>query len=131
MHEGIKELKHYMSRYYRAAQNLKILEERLEAVQARKIEEYAREVEEEIRLQERGAAAAMAEIVEMTALLPPDSLERVILELRHIDCKPWRIIQKTVHLTPSPCFARYKKGLELLLEQEKIRARLGLPLPGK
>lgn len=128
MESEIRELKHYLTRYFRAMQNMAILEERLSAVRKklRGNTEPAERVEKQLRLQELDAAAAMEEIVEMTALLPADSYERVILELRHIDCKSWTGIQRAVHLSASPCYAYYKKGLEALLEIPGVRARIGL-----
>ena len=59
-------------------------------------------------------------------LLPEDATERTILELRHLDCKPWREINRTVYLTASPCFEYYNRGLDTLLSMEQVRKTLGL-----
>lgn len=127
MNGEIKILKHYLTRFHRSKINRYILTDRLAAVREKlKDEEFARQIEDQIRDQDREADRAMSEVVEIAALLPPDSYERVIIELRHIDEKSWKAIQKTLHLTASPCYEHYKRGLEALLENQGIRERLGL-----
>ena len=57
--------------------------------------------------------------------LPPDSTEKYIMELRHIDCMSWADIQRTTHLTRSPCYDYYNKGLDRLLTYGKVIEQLG------
>lgn len=127
MNEEIKALKHYLTRYYRAAQNRYILADRLNAVRINlKDESLAAEIEARLKTQDAEAAAAMKEVMETAALLPENSEERIILELRHIDCRTWVSIQRTVHLTANPCYRYYRRGLETLLQNPGIRVKLGL-----
>lgn len=126
--DEIKLLKHYLTRYYRASQNRYILRDRLSAVRQKlRDTAMAAEIEERIRNQERETAGIMAEVIDACAFLPPDSYERMILELRHIDCKSWTAIQRALHLSPSSCYEHYRRGLGDLLEIDGIRDRIGLP----
>lgn len=47
-------------------------------------------------------------------------------KLKHNREKPWREIHRAVHLTRSPCFAYYNKGLDQLLAMQEVRLALGL-----
>lgn len=62
--------------------------------------------------------------MEVLEFLPQDSVEREIMEMRHIDCKPWNEIMRTIHLSRAPCFRRYSTGLEWLYTYKKVRTTL-------
>jgi len=82
------------------------------------------DIEERIRGQAEVEEAAIFSVIEMIDELPPDSMEKYILELRHIDCKPWSEIFEIVHLSKSPCFEYYSRGLDRLLATGKTRVIL-------
>lgn len=82
------------------------------------------EIEAKIQRQMEIEARSVAEIMDMMELLPSDSTERDILEYRHIDCKSWAEIQRLVHLTRSPCFEYYNRGLDMLLARPEARKML-------
>ena len=86
----------------------------------------APEIEAKIQRQTEAAEKSVLEIIEILELLPAESTERTILELRHIDCKTWEKIYKAVYLTRTPCFKYYNKGLDTLLGMNKVRRILGL-----
>lgn len=126
-------LKQYLRRYYIAREVQGTLEDRLRALQAEfrrtpgaGSTETAAEIERRISAQAEANKQCLLEIVDMIALLP-DSTERRILEMRHIDCKPWREIQETVYLTRTPCYKYYCAGLDSLLSFEAVRAVLRPP----
>lgn len=116
-------LKAYLSRHFHAREKLTILRERLRWVHT---ELSAAEVESCLQQQSATAENCMTEIMNLLALLPVESTERTILELRHIDSKSWWEIQRTVHLSRSPCFSYYSKGLDQLLSIPEVRRRLEL-----
>lgn len=70
-------------------------------------------------------ASAVLNVMDIIDFLQIGSTERHILELRHIDCKSWTEIQRTVHLTHSPCNEYYNRGLDTLLTYKKVRHMLG------
>lgn len=127
-------LKKYLCRYFKAKEKKAVLRDRLENLQRelRRSEGgeasslAAMEIEARIRRQTDKEEKHIIEIMDVIDLLPADSMERSILELRHIDCRTWREIHKAVHLTPSPCYERYNKGLDQLLAKSKVRHALGL-----
>ena len=125
--ERRRTLKQYLTRYYRAKQRQTILRNRLRRLR-RELQSYGTgdlaEIEAQIKRSAEEANRAVLEIMEVLALLPQDSIERTILELRHIDCKPWREIQREVFLTRTPCYDHYNKGLDKLLEAKEVHERL-------
>lgn len=118
-------LKQYLSRYYKAKEQRAILQDRLRLLQ-REMHEAADTSRIEARIAKQAAREGeiVLEIMDIIDLLPPESTERTILELRHIDCKPWKDIHKAVHLTRSPCYAYYNRGLDELLGCEEVQAIL-------
>lgn len=142
-------LKRYLSQYYRAKQRQRILEARLHEIRAEiqnpsigsasgdglptgshvssgaaALTFREAEIEDRIQQQKENEAAAILNIMDILDFLPPDSMEKNILELRHIDCKSWTAITRAVHLTRSPCNEYYNKGLDKLLTFKKVRAIL-------
>lgn len=118
-------LKKYLTRFFRAKEKQKTLQQRAAAIRADLGEASA--LEARVQAQAKAAERSALEIMDILDLLPEDAAERTILELRHLDCKPWREINRTVYLTASPCFEYYNKGLDTLLSMEQVRQILGLP----
>ena len=123
-------LKKYLGRYYIAKQTQADLQHRLRTLQAEfrrtggASAEIAGTIEARITAEIDAGNRSLLEITEIIALLPEDSTERRILALRHIDCLSWRDIQKKVYLTRSPCYRQYNKGLDRLLETDRVRDAL-------
>lgn len=120
-------LKQYLTRYYRTKKRQAILTQRLRQLrrdlqhpEAGEISEVEARIEKQVKKAER----IILEIMDIIDLLPEESTERMILELRHIDCKPWSEIQRTVHLTRTPCFDHYNRALDTLLEAKEVHAAL-------
>ena len=116
-------LKRYLSQYYRAKERQKILRERLADIRTElnpagkngrntSLAIKMAEIEDRIAQQSEIEATAILDIMEVLEFLPQDSVEREIMEMRHIDCKPWNEIMRTIHLSRAPCFRRYSTGLE-------------------
>lgn len=117
-------LKKYLTRYFRAKEKQRTLQQRAASLRAELGE--APEIEARVKAQAKAAERSALEIMDILDLLPEDSTERTILELRHLDCKPWREINRTVYLTASPCYEYYNRGLDTLLAMDKVRQTLGL-----
>ena len=58
----------------------------------------------------------MLEAVELMARLPSGSMERIIVELRHIEGLSWAEISSALSLSKSPLFAYYGNALDMLGE---------------
>lgn len=126
-------LKKYLSQYFKAKEKRTILLERLRRLR-RDLQRDGGlytplsplEIESKIHEQSEAMKKCMLEIMDVLELLPEDSTERTILELRHIDCKSWEEIYKAVYLTRTPCFRYYNRGLDALLRRNKVRQILEL-----
>jgi hypothetical protein len=128
-------LKRYLSQYYRAKERQKILRERLADIRTEldpagkngrntSLAIKMAEIEDRIARQSEIEATAILDIMDVLEFLPQDSVEREIMEMRHIDCKPWNEIMRTIHLSRAPCFRRYSTGLEWLYTYKKVRTTL-------
>ena len=123
-------LKKYLSRYYIAKQNQADLRDRLRNLQADfrrtggEPTGEAAKIEAMITAEIKAGNRSLLEIAEVIAILPEDSTERRILALRHIDCLSWRDIRKKVYLSRSPCYRHYNKGLDRILEHDRVRAAI-------
>lgn len=139
-------LKRFLSQYYRAKDRQATLRARLASLQAElrhpgvkvpppdgvpsktgvsngaasltlKIADIEDRIQKQIEIEARSVIA----IMDVIEFLPADTIERDILEFRHIDCKPWDKIMDCVHLSRSPCFEYYNKALDKLLTYKKVR----------
>ena len=119
---GRTKLKRYLCRYFKARERRAILQDRLDAIGRQGGQDGA--LAERVRLQAAEEEQIALDTQAIIDLLPVDSMERTILELRHIDCKPWRDIREAIHYAKTPCFNYYNKGLDTLLTDEKVQGIL-------
>ena len=119
-------LKKFLQRYYRMRKQQETLQARLQRMRSEFRDNESSEIEAKLRAQKREAKKSPLQIMEILAFLPQGSTERTIMELRHIDCKPWNEIMKQVHLSRSPCFMYYEKGLQRLLRYKKVQKSLAI-----
>lgn len=126
-------LRKYLTRYFRVKEKRKILQERLHKLQRERQKQgglyaslFLSEIESRIQSQTDAMQKRTLEIMDVLELLPEDSMERTIMELRHIDCKPWEEICGIIHFSRSQCFRYYSRGLDALLAADKVRCILGL-----
>ena len=82
------------------------------------------EIETRIEDQKNKIEKALLKIMDMMDFLEENSTERMILELRFIDCKSWEDIGKEMHLSRSVCFDYQNKALEKLLDFKKVKSML-------
>lgn len=79
------------------------------------------EIETRIEDQKRRVEKALLKVMDIMDFLEESSTERMVLELRFIDCKSWAAIEKEMHLSRSSLFSYQDKALEKLLEFKKVR----------
>ena len=136
------ELKRYLGQYYRAKQKRKQLERRLQAFReemgvkgmrysgvmgstnkvSSAVEEQvvrAMEIEERIRKQQAEVQRAMIDIMDAVDCLPVESIERLILEYRYIDCLSWKEICTVVGMSRTSCNKYHDGAIDKLLIKQK------------
>ncbi len=121
-------LKKYLTRYYRAKEKKALLQSRLHGLKktiAPGGENFS-EIEARMQGQAEEAERSVLGIMDILDCLPADSIERTVMELRHIDCKTWQKICDTAYLSRASCFRHYNKGMDTLLESDKVRSIIGL-----
>lgn len=79
------------------------------------------EIEERIKAQQEEVQKAMLAVMEIMDFLPLNSMERMILEYRHVDCLSWKGICIEVGLARTPCNRYYNTGLDRLLMSSDIQ----------
>lgn len=78
------------------------------------------EIETRIENQKNQIEKALLKVMDIMDFLEESSLERMVLELRFIDCKSWTAIGQEAHLSRSSLFNYLNKGLEKLLGFKKV-----------
>lgn len=79
------------------------------------------EVEERIEDQRQAMGRLMVEVMDMVDILPQESYERTVVELRHIDCKEWEQICKTIHMSRSRVNDYYRNALDMIMANERAK----------
>lgn len=79
------------------------------------------EVEERIEGQRDEMTKAVLHVMDMIDLLPQGSMERTVVEMRHIDSKGWEQIAREIPMSRSSVFNYYNAALDKLLEYSRAR----------
>lgn len=82
------------------------------------------EIDERIEHQQAETAKAVLRIMDLIDLLPAESMERTVVEMRHIDCKGWDRIARDAHISRAAAFKYYNAALDTLLEFPSTRKLL-------
>lgn len=82
------------------------------------------EIETRIEEQKSQVEKSLLKVMDLMDFLEENSKERMILELRFIDCKSWTVIEREMHLSRSSLFAYQDKGLFKLLTYKKVHQLL-------
>lgn len=82
------------------------------------------EIETRIENQKIQTEKALLKVMDILDFLEENSQERIVLELRFIDCKNWSNIERAMHLSRRSCFNYQNKALNKLLEFKKVKAIL-------
>lgn len=83
------------------------------------------EVEDRIDKQREEMAKAVLNVMDMIDLLPTGSIERTVVEMRHIDCMPWDRIADAIYMSRSNVFNYYNAALDRLLECKRTGKLVG------
>lgn len=82
------------------------------------------EIETRIENQKNQAEKSLLRVLDIMDFLEENSPERMVLELRFIDCNDWGSIENAMHLSRRACFNYQNRALDKLLEFKKVRAIL-------
>lgn len=82
------------------------------------------EIETRIEDQKSRVEKALLKVMDIMDFLEENSTERMVLELRFIDCKGWAAIEKEMQLSRRACFDYQRKALEKLLGFKKVKTIL-------
>lgn len=77
------------------------------------------EVEDRIEEQRKTMEKAITLVMDIIDLLPENSMERTVVELRHIDCKKWEQIGREVHMSRSRVHDYYLTALDIIRKNER------------
>ena len=78
------------------------------------------EIETRIEEQKSRVEKALLKAMEIMDFLEENSAERMVLELRFIDCMSWADVEKEMCLSRRSCFAYQEKAFEKLLAFKKV-----------
>lgn len=78
------------------------------------------EIETRIEEQKSRVEKALLKVMDIIDFLEESSLERMVLELRFIDCKSWTAIGQEIHLSRSSLFNYRNKGITKLLKFKRV-----------
>ena len=82
------------------------------------------ETETRIEEQKSRVEKALLKVMDIMDFLEENSMERMVLELRFIDCKSWAAIEEEIHLSRRACFGYQNRALEKLLGFKKVKTVL-------
>ena len=134
-------VKRYLQQYHAAKQKKRILEERRRTLSAELRGPSAKpvhpdgagtlvfqiaDVEERIEAQQSKMAKAVQNVMDLIDLLPIGSMERTVVEMRHIDSRKWERIASEVHMSRSRVLDYYNAALDTLAANEKSVEVIGL-----
>ena len=78
------------------------------------------EIETRIEEQKKRVEKDLLKVMDIMDFLEENSTERMVLELRFIDCESWAAIEKEMHLSRRACFDYQNRALEKLLTFKKV-----------
>ena len=84
------------------------------------------DVEERIEAQQAEMARAVQNVMDLIDLLPMGSMERTVVEMRHIDSQKWERIASEVHMSRSRVIDYYNAALDTLASHEKSGEVMGV-----
>ena len=84
-----------------------------------------REIEECVEKQRAKTNQAILNVMKIMDFLPMDSMERIILEYRHIDRLSWRQICRATNYSRTSATTYYNRGVDKLLTFGKVLQIIG------
>lgn len=79
------------------------------------------EILEEIIAQKKDMMNILLSVMNLIDYLPRESMERSVIEYRHIDCLNWAEIIQEMHISRTTANGYYNAGIDKLLTYKKVR----------
>lgn len=79
-----------------------------------------REAEERVEIQKKKTNQAILNVMKIMDFLPIDSMERTVLEYRHIDRLSWKQICRATNYSRTSATMYYNRGIDKLLAFGKV-----------
>ena len=139
---GREAVKEYLQQYHTAVGKKRILEERHRVLSSElrapstgsafrltpdgsvSVVFRISEVEDRIEEQREEMAKAVLNVMDLIDVLPANSTERTVVEMRHIDCRGWDKIAEALYMSRSNVFNYYNAALDKILENKRNRKLL-------
>ena len=125
---NVKALKAFLNQYRDANRGIQRMESRRRVMGLAETRPepgtLAAELAARIAAKRKELAGIALRVLDVIDLRPDGSLEKDIIELRHLHDMRWREIAKALGVSRSPCFLYYNKALNRLLEHERVRELL-------
>ena len=77
-------------------------------------------IKDRIEKQKYNVSISIEKTMDLLELLPETSLEREIMERRHLDMEDWKDIADGIYMSRSQCNKRYNAALNYLLQQDGV-----------
>ena len=95
-------LKLYLQQYHLALRQKDILDDRRGQLSVKLAS--ATDIDARIKQQQEHLARILSDIMDVIDILPPNSLGRTVIEMRHIDCMSWTKIADSLYMSRSNAF---------------------------
>ena len=115
-------LKMFLQQYHIALTQNRIIDSRREKLSAQI--PSAVDIAMRIEQQQQQLARILNDIMDVIDILPPSSLGRTVIEMRHIDCMSWTKIADSLYMSRSNAFNCYESALDDLLNHKSVNEKI-------
>ena len=113
-------LKAYLQQYHIALRQKDILDDRRGQLSVK----LATDIDARIKQQQEHLTRILSDIMDVIDILPPNSLGRTVIEMRHIDCMSWTKIADSLYMSRSNAFNCYESALDDLLNHKSVNEKI-------
>lgn len=115
-------LKTFLQQYHLALRQKDILDDRRDQLNVKLAS--ATDIDARIKRQQEHLARILSDIMDVIDILPPNSLGRTVIEMRHIDCMSWTKIADSLYMSRSNAFNCYESALDDLLNHKSVNEKI-------
>lgn len=115
-------LKTFLQQYHLALRQKDILDDRRGQLSVKLAS--ATDIDARIKQQQEHLTRILSDIMDVIDILPPNSLGRTVIEMRHIDCMSWTKIADSLYMSRSNAFNCYESALDDLLNHKSVNEKI-------
>lgn len=112
----------FLQQYHIALTQNRIIDSRREKLSAQI--PLAVDIAARIKQQQEHLTRILSDIMDVIDILPPNSLGRTVIEMRHIDCMSWTKIADSLYMSRSNAFNCYESALDDLLNHKSVNEKI-------